>query len=67
MTAPIVNPPIVRIILRYFSAWLLTKGVDAAILADPDVEAVAILAAGLIVSFCNEYWYYLAIKYGWKK
>ncbi|HXP66432.1 MAG TPA: hypothetical protein VN815_13225 [Steroidobacteraceae bacterium] len=58
--------PLVRIVLRYFGAALITKaglGVDV---NDPDIQSIAILVAGALCTALSEGWYLLAKKRGWR-
>lgn len=64
--------PIIRVLLRYLAGILVTKGIlqaeDAnAIATDPDLIDMFNVLAGLAIGIATEWWYYLAIKFGWKK
>ncbi|WP_343066707.1 hypothetical protein [Gellertiella hungarica] len=61
-----------RILLRYAASALIAKGALApeignAIAADPDVFQLLQIALGLLAAAVSEWWYYLAVKFGWAK
>lgn len=58
--------PVIRIVLRYLSGFLVAKGWLSAeydLASDPDV----ILVAGLIVGAATEVAYLIARKLGWAR
>ena len=56
--------PIIRILMRYLSAFLIAKGYfgegDAGLFMDEEL-------IGFIVAAMSEGWYALAKQYGWEK
>lgn len=59
--------PVVRVILRYAGGALLAYAGVTLDVNDPDVQAVTVVVAGVLVSAASEVWYYLARKHGWSK
>lgn len=66
-----MTPAIIRIGLRYLAAFLIAKGVIDPSLggvgSDPDVIATIETALGLFLGAATEFWYFLAVKFGWRK
>ncbi|OHV24953.1 hypothetical protein EOS93_25140 [Rhizobium sp. RMa-01] len=63
---------ILRILLRYLAAILVTRGLLAPemgdlISNDPDIAMAVQVAAGAIVAAVAEGWYFLAHKFGWAR
>lgn len=63
---------LVRILLRYLAAILVTKGLIAPDLGemisrDPDIAMAAQVASGALIAAIAEGWYYLAHRFGWAK
>lgn len=61
----------IRILLRYVSMFLITKGildpeVGTLVATDQDIVVGLELLAGGIISAATEFYYVLAKKYGWK-
>lgn len=66
-----MTPAIIRILLRYASAFFIAKGIlDPSLggaAADPDVIATVETVVGLFAAAATELWYFLAVKFGWRK
>lgn len=66
-----MTPAIIRIVLRYASAFFIAKGILDPSLggahADPDVIATVETVVGLFAAAATECWYFLAVKFGWRK
>lgn len=58
--------PFVRIALRYGVGGIIGFEVGNQLAADPDVIAVATVAATATVGFATEGFYLLARKFGWR-
>jgi len=63
---------ILRILLRYIAAALVTRGLIAPdmgdmISNDPDIAMAIQVAAGGIVAAAAEGWYFLAHRFGWAR
>lgn len=63
---------LIRIILRYASGALVAKGLlspdDGSMFADdPQVVQALEVGAGILIGLATEYWYRLAVKWGWSK
>lgn len=64
-----ITPVIVRIVMRYLSGALVASGLvtaetGASVLADPDVQAVALMAVGGAVALVTEWVYARARRSG---
>lgn len=57
--------PLVRVLLRYVGAALMTKAGIAIDVTDPDVMTLAVFAVGGLLSVGTEVWWAMARKYGW--
>lgn len=58
--------PLIRIILRYGVGAIIGYGVGTQLASDPDVVAVATVAAASIAGAVTEYFYIIAKKFGWR-
>ncbi|MBB3656483.1 hypothetical protein FHX15_001711 [Rhizobium sp. BK650] len=63
---------LIRILLRYLAAVLVTRGLIAPDLGemisrDPDVAVAFQVAFGALIAAIAEGWYYLAHRCGWAK
>lgn len=58
--------PLIRIILRYGVGAVIGYEVGNQLASDPDVIAVATVAATAVVGVATEGFYYLAKRWGWK-
>lgn len=58
--------PLVRIILRYGVGAVIGYEISSQLASDPDVIAVATVAATALVGLVTEGFYYLAKRWGWK-
>lgn len=64
--------PLIRILLRYFTAPLLYFGLINAneasdLIADPEIAQWISLGAGFVAPFIAEGWYWAAKRFGWSK
>lgn len=62
---PEIAGPLLRVILRYAGAGLMTKAGIQIDLTDPDIASLAEFALGALLSTATEVWWYLSRKYGW--
>jgi uncharacterized membrane protein len=58
--------PLIRIILRYGVGAIIGYEVASNLAADPDVVAVATVAAASLAGAVTEYFYIIAKKFGWR-
>lgn len=58
--------PFIRIILRYGVGAIIGYEVGTQLASDPDVVAVATVAAASIAGVVTEYFYIIAKKMGWR-
>lgn len=58
--------PLIRILLRYGVGAIIGYEVAHNLAADPDLVAVATVAAASIAGAVTEYFYVIAKKFGWK-
>lgn len=58
--------PIIRIVLRYGVGAVLGYQIGSNLAADPDVVAVATVAATAVIGAVTEGFYMLAKRLGWK-
>jgi hypothetical protein len=59
--------PFIRIALRYGVGGIIGYEIGNQLAADPDVLAVATVAATAVVGVATEGFYLLARKFGWAK
>jgi len=62
---PEISGPLVRVLLRYAGAGLMTRAGVAVDLTDPDIASLAEFALGAVLSAGTEIWWYLSRRYGW--
>jgi hypothetical protein len=60
-----IAAPLVRVLLRYAGAGLMTKAGVSIDLTDPDVMVLAEFVIGGLLSVAAEGWWALARKKGW--
>lgn len=63
--------PIIRIILRYMTFPLIYFGLineneAMDLIADPEIAQWVSLAAGIVMPFLTEGWYWIATRMGWR-
>lgn len=58
--------PLIRILLRYGVGAVIGYEVGNQFASDPDVVAVATVAAASIAGIVTEYFYIIAKKFGWR-
>jgi hypothetical protein len=64
--------PLVRILLRYGSGFLIAKGLldsetGNMLATDPDIARSLEIVLGVAAGAAGEVWYFLAKRYGWAK